>query len=173
VVSVDPSVLEALAAKTLPHHREAEEAVLGSLLQEKHAFSDIAQVLEIDDFYVVQNRLIFAAITELYDRGGGVDVTLVGDLLQKKGDFERVGGALELTRLLERVPSAANVVYHAEIVRERSLQRRLISAAQRILDESRAGGMPIEELIDGAEQVIFDVARRGSRGDPSVLYSLM
>jgi replicative DNA helicase len=173
VVSVDPSVLEALAAKTLPHHREAEEAVLGSLLQDRDAFSDVAELLEIDDFYVVQNRLIFQAIAELFDRGGGVDVTIVGDLLQKKGDFERVGGALELTRLLERVPSAANVVYHAEIVRERAMQRRLIVAAQRILEESRVGGLPIEELIGNAEQIIFDVAHSRPRGDASDMNTLM
>jgi replicative DNA helicase len=173
VVSVDPSVLEALAAKTLPHHREAEEAVIGSLLQDREAIGNVVDVLEVDDFYVVQHRIVFQAILDLYDRGGGVDVTIVGDQLQKQGDFDRVGGALELTRLLDRVPSAANVVYHAEIVRERSLQRRLISAAQRILEESRAGGLPIEELIDGAEQVIFDVARRGSRGDPTDMNSLM
>jgi len=173
VVSVDPSVLEALAAKALPHHREAEEAVLGSLLQDPRAVGDVVELLEVEDFYVVQNQIVFQSILELFDRGMGVDVTIVGDHLQKKGEFERIGGALELTRLLDRVPSAANVAYHANIVRERALQRRLIQAAQRILEESRTLGRPIEELIDGAEQVIFDVARRGARGDASDMNTLM
>jgi len=164
VVSIDPSVLETLAAKAPPHHREAEEAVIGSLLQDRNVVSDVIDLLDVDDFYVVSNQIVFRAILDLFDHGSGVDVTIVSDHLQRSGDFERIGGALELTRLLERVPSAANVSYHASIVRERALQRRLILAAQRILEDARGGGRKIEELIDGAEQVIFDVARHGERG---------
>ncbi len=173
MVSVDPNILEALASKAPPHHREAEEAVLGSLLQDPAAFDDVVELLEPDDFYIVQNQIVFSAIVELRDRGLGVDVTIVGDHLQKRGEFERIGGALELARLLERVPSAANAAHHASIVRERALQRRLILAAQRILEESRTIGRPIEELVDVAEQVIFDVARRSVRGDASDMNSLM
>jgi replicative DNA helicase len=173
VVSIDPSILDALAAKTPPHNREAEEAVLGSLLQDRDAVGDVVELLAAEDFYVVGHQILFKTLVELFDQGSGVDVTIVGDVLLKRGELDRVGGALELARLVERVPSSANVAYHAQIVRERALQRRLIDAARRILEEARAGGRTIEQIVDSAEQVIFDVARRCVGGESSDLRTLM
>ena len=173
MVSIDPNILEALSAKTPPHNREAEEAVIGSLLQDRDAVGDVVEILTPDDFYVLSHQLLFKTILELFDQGSGVDLTIVGDILLKRGELERVGGALELARLLERVPSSANVSYHAQIVRERALQRRLIDAARRILEEARTGGRTIEQMVDAAEQVIFEVARRTVSGEATDLRSLM
>jgi len=173
VVSVDPNVLEALAAKTPPHNREAEEAVLGSLLQDREAVGDVVSILASEDFYVVPHQVLFRTLVELFDQGSGVDLTIVGEALFKRGELDRVGGALELARLADRVPSSANVAYHAQIVRERALQRRLIDAARRILEEARTGGRTIEQMVDAAEQVIFDVARRSVGGEASDLGALM
>jgi replicative DNA helicase len=173
MVSVDPNVLEELAAKTLPHHREAEEAVLGALLQDRDAVSDVAQSLRAEDFYVVAHQIVFQTILALYEQGGGIDLMLVGEALARSGDLERVGGPLALTRLSERVPSAANVGHHAAIVRERSMRRGLIEAARRILEEARSAGRTIEEIVDGAEQVVFDVARRNVKGESVALKTVL
>jgi len=173
VVSVDTSILDALAAKTPPHNREAEEAVLGSLMQDRDAVGEVIEILDVEDFYVVHHQLLFQRLIELFDQGSGVDLTIVGETLQKRGELDRVGGPLELARLLERVPSSANVGYHARIVRDRALQRRLIDAGRRILEEARAGGRTIEQMVDAAEQVIFEVARRSVGGQASDLRSLM
>jgi replicative DNA helicase len=173
VVSVDPALAEALAAKTPPHNRDAEEAVLGSLLQDREAVGDVIELLAVEDFYVVHHQILFKTLIELFDQGSGVDLTIVGDVLQKRGDLDRCGGALELARLVERVPSSANVSFHAKIVRERALQRRLIDAARRILEEARGGGRTIEEMVDGAEQVIFEVARRSVGGEATDLRTLL
>ncbi len=173
MVSVDTSILDALAAKTPPHNREAEEAVLGSLMQDRDAVGEVIEILDVEDFYVVHHQLLFQRLIELFDQGSGVDLTIVGETLQKRGELDRVGGPLELARLLERVPSSANVGYHARIVRDRALQRRLIDAGRRILEEARAGGRTIEQMVDAAEQVIFEVARRSVGGQASDLRSLM
>jgi replicative DNA helicase len=173
VVQVDPSILESLAAKTPPHNREAEEAVLGSLLQDREAVGDVIEILTVEDFYVIGHQVLFKILIELFDQGTGVDLTIVGDVLLKRGELDRVGGALELARLVERVPSSANVSYHAQIVRERAMQRRLIDAARRILEEARAGGRTIEQMVDAAEQVIFEVARRNVGGEATDLRTLM
>ena len=77
MVSIDPSVLETLAAKAPPHHREAEEAVLGSLLQDRNVLTDVVDLLDVDDFYVVSHQIVFRAILDLFERGSGVDVTIV------------------------------------------------------------------------------------------------
>ena len=169
MVSADPSILDELAAKTLPHHREAEEAVLSALLQDREAVSDVVQYLRPDDFYVLGHQLLFQALLGLFEAGSGIDLTIVGEALQKAGELDRIGGPLELARLVERVPSGANVRYHAEIVRERSLRRRLIEAARRILEDARSAGRTIEEIVDEAEQVVFDVARRNLKGESSPL----
>jgi replicative DNA helicase len=170
MVSVDPSVLEELAAKTQPHHRQAEEEVLGALLQDREAVAEVVEFgLEAADFYVPAHQVIFAVLRELFDVGSGVDPVLVGEALARRGDLDRVGGALELARLVGNVASTANVVHHARIVRERSLRRGLVSAAGRILEGAREVGRSIEEIVDGAEQVVFDVARRNVRGEVATM----
>ncbi|MSR45613.1 MAG: replicative DNA helicase [Planctomycetes bacterium] len=173
MVSVDASILDELTAKTLPHHREAEEAVLGALLQDREAVSEVAQHLKAEDFYVVAHQVLFHALVRLFEAGSGVDLTIVGEALQKTGDLDRVGGPLALARLVERVPSSANVAYHAAIVRERALRRGLIEAARRILEDARTVGRSIEEIVDGAEQVVFDVARRNVRGESVPLRTIV
>ncbi len=173
MVSVDPSILDELTAKTLPHHREAEEAVLGALLQDREAVSEVAQFLKSEDFYVLGHQILFQTLVDLFEGGSGIDLTLVGEALLKSGHLDRIGGPLELARLVERVPSSANVAYHAGIVRERALRRGLIEAARRILEDARVAGRSIEQIVDGAEQVVFDVARRNIKGEAAPLRTIV
>jgi replicative DNA helicase len=158
-----------VAAKALPYNREAEEAVLGSCLQDVEAVAEVVEILQADDFYVKNHSIIFTAMLELFHEGSGADLTLVGEELLKRGQLERIGGALEIARLVERVPSSANVLYHTRIVIDKALQRRLISAANEILERTRSGSSSVGELVDQAESMIFEVAHRSVGGDVATL----
>ncbi len=149
----------------LPYSREAEEAVLGSMLLDESCIADVTELLVPEDFYVRSHQILFGTMLDLFDRGTGTDLTIVGEALLKSGELERMGGALELARLTERVPSSANVVYHSQIVLEKSLQRRLIAAANQILEQTRSGSGTIQGVVDDAERLIFEVAHRSVRTD--------
>ena len=145
-----------------PHNRAAEEAVVGSLLLGgREAFSAIRDGLDVADFFVPQLATIFSATATLAAHEIAIDLTTVGDALQRSGDFERIGGALELTRLLERVPSAANIVNHAAIVRERSELRCLVRCAA-LMHEGAMSLRPVAEIRRDALKVLEAAASPSS-----------
>src|SRR5262245_26974395 len=100
------------------HNRDAEEAVLGSMLQDREAIGEAAKILNPSDFFVLGHGVIFATIAELHARGCDVDLVLVGEELKRRDRLDHVGGAIELAHLFEKVPSGANVVTYATTVRE-------------------------------------------------------
>lgn len=150
--------------KVPPHSVEAEQAVLGALMIDGEAWDKVADAVSEEDFYRRDHRLVFAAIGELVDLGQPCDAVTVSEFLDRQGTLEDVGGLGYLGRLTQDTPSASNVRAYAGIVRERAVLRELISAGGDIADSAyRPEGRSVPELLDQAEQRVFQIAERGAR----------
>ncbi len=147
-----------------PHSVEAERSVLGGLMLDQRAWDQIADAVEASDFYRADHRLIFTAIATLVERDQPPDAITVGELLARQGELEAAGGLDYLAQLVEETPSAANIRAYARIVRERAMLRQLIEIGGDIAASAHDdSGLTVEELVDLAEQRVFEIADRGQR----------
>jgi len=145
--------------KIPPQSIEAEEAVLGALLIEPIAFNKVLEILRADDFYSPANRRIFRCVLDLYDKGEPCDMLTVNNALQERGDLDKIGGSAYIAKLVDSVPSAANVDYYAKIIKQKSVLRELISAAGDIIEKSFSGASSeVDDIIDEAQQAIFAIS---------------
>jgi replicative DNA helicase len=151
--------------RTPPHSIEAEQAVLGGLMLDSSAWDNVADMVRAPDFYRPDHRTIFDAIGALAGTGKPCDVVTVSEQLERLGELESAGGLAYLGTLARDTPTAANVRAYAEIVRERSLLRQLISAGGDIAASVfNNEGETARELVDKAEQKVFEIAEAGFRG---------
>ncbi|MDQ0139430.1 replicative DNA helicase [Cupriavidus necator] len=151
--------------KVPPHSIEAEQSVLGGLLLDNAAWDRIADFLSEADFYRFDHRMIFQSIARLISATKPADVITVYEMLQVAGKAEEVGGLAYLNSLAQNTPSAANIRRYAEIVRERSVLRKLVTVADDIASAAFAPkGREVRELLDEAESKVFAIAEEGSRG---------
>jgi replicative DNA helicase len=154
---------DAALAEAYPLNRDAELAVLGSMLADKDALLRALDQLGEDDFYESAHKKVFAAVRALADKGVAPDAITVGEHLQKQNDLEPIGGQACLFNLVGQVPSALNVDHYARIVREKSLLRRMIQISRDLGDLcSRQAGDP-HELLDQAQQTFFQLAEAKAR----------
>lgn len=144
-----------------PQSKEAEQSVLGSMIIDKEAIFSAAEFLTEQDFYSSAHKNIYNAILSLSDRGEPVDLITLSEELQSKQCLEDVGGRSYLVTLANAVPTAANVKYHSNIVREKSILRALIKASTDIVTRSFESPSNVDEFLDEAEQLIFDIGGRG------------
>jgi replicative DNA helicase len=162
-----PTELQRRAAERLrlpPHSVEAEQAMLGGLMLDQRAWDQIADVVNVEDFYRADHRLILAAIAELVERNQPPDAVTVGEHLQRLGQLEAAGGLGYLARLVEDTPSAANIRAYARIVRDHAMLRQLIEIGGDIAASAHATeGRSVSEIVDLAEQRVFEIADRGQR----------
>lgn len=142
-----------------PQNIEAEEAVIGSMLIEQSAVITALEMLTAEDFYKETHRIIFKAMTEIADRMEPVDLVTLSDTLRAQGVLEQIGGAAELARLANFVPTAANVEYYAKIVAEKAVLRRLIGAATQIASTAYGSQYDVDEILDMAEETIFSISQ--------------
>ncbi len=146
-----------------PQASDAEESVLGSMLLSKDAIGDVGEIVTSRDFYQPANETIYDTILSLYSRGEPADPITVSAELSRQGNLQRVGGGTYLHRLLSSVDTAANATYHARIVREKAILRRLVSAGTRVVQLGYAeDGGDVDALLDSAQAEIHAVA--DSRG---------
>jgi replicative DNA helicase len=156
-----------------PYNREAERSVLGSMLRENRVIGDVVQIIRVDHFYADPHQKIFQGIITLYDSGHPVDlVTLANHLVQRK-QIEDVGGYAYLGELWDAAPTAANAEYYAQIVRDKGLVRSLILASTEILRDSYDQRLPADQLLEGAERKIFDIAQKGITGQTFTLTQVL
>jgi replicative DNA helicase len=147
-----------------PHSIEAESSVLGGLLLDNSAWDRMGDLLTDNDFYRHEHKLIFAAISTLINSSKPADVITVYEQLQNQGKAEGMGGLGYLNSLAQYVPSASNIRRYAEIVRERSILRKLVTASDEIATNAFSPqGRPVERILDEAEQKIFNIGEEGSR----------
>jgi replicative DNA helicase len=161
----EPSDPQLLALKVPPHSAEAEQSLLGGLLLDNHAFDKIADLVTADDFYRDDHRRIFRHLSKLIEHGKPADVVTIAESIESSEDKDRTGGPAYLGSLAQNTPSALNIRRYAELVRERSVQRRLITVATEIAESALApSGKEVGQLLDEAESRILEVGERGQRG---------
>jgi replicative DNA helicase len=157
--------IETMALRIPPQSIEAESSMLGGLLLQPALWDEVADTLTEADFYRYEHRLIFGGIAQLCNASKQVDVLTVYEALRGSGKADEVGGLVYLNTLAQFVPSAANIRRYAEIIRGRSLQRRLIAASDEIGALAYAGGKDADELIADAEGTIAKLLDTGPKGD--------
>ncbi len=143
-----------------PQNLEAEMAVLGSMLMDENALATGIESLDSNSFYKDIHRKIFSAILGLYEANKAVDLITLTDELKRAGDLEEAGGISFLTELVNSVPSAVNVNHYIHIVKEKYILRSLINSSQKIISLCHESEGKIDELVDTAEKLIFDIGAR-------------
>lgn len=148
-----------------PHSVEAEQSVAGGLMLDNETWDQVADMVTEQDFYRRDHRLIFRAISDLANQGIPFDVITLSEWLTKLNELENVGGLAYLGMLAKNTPSAANIKAYAKIVREYSVLRQLIHVGTEISDCAyNTEGRSSAELLDRAEQLVFNIAEQGARG---------
>jgi replicative DNA helicase len=144
---------------------EAEQSVLGGLMLDSAAWDQVADRVLAEDFYRNDHRLIFEAVAGLIERNQPCDAVTLSGHLESQGVLDQVGGLAYLGGLARDTPTAANIRAYADIVRERSVLRQLITAGNEIVTNAlEPEGREAREIVDAAERVVFEIAERGSRG---------
>jgi len=144
-----------------PHSEEAERAILGSILLNNKAFGIVSGVITKNDFYLESNRRVFDAMATLSEDRNPIDALTISNILTEKGSLERVGGAIFLAGLSDSVATMANVEHYADIVKEKSQTRKMIVAAQRLLNDAYCNNGA--EKIDDSVVKIIDASRQMSK----------
>lgn len=167
--------LQTAALKVPPHSIEAEQAVLGGVMLDNMAWERVSELLSESDFYRHDHRMIFKALVRLASRNQPFDVVTLAEDLDKEGLIDQVGGLAYLGQLAKNTPSVANISAYAQIIRERSTLRQLISVSTEIADTAfNPKGMQATEVLDEAERKIFSIAEsRPKTGGPEGVNSLL
>ncbi|AAR34325.1 replicative DNA helicase [Geobacter sulfurreducens] len=149
--------------KVPPQSIEAEMSILGGVLLDNEAINRCLELIEADDFYRESHRKIFRAMIDLSNRSEPCDLITLTDMLKRKGELEEVGGGAYLATLVDYVPTAANIAYYCRIVKEKSVTRRLITAATDIVTRGYDEETTVDELLDGAQKTIFEISENKLR----------
>ena len=168
--AVSPPDIEAMtgAADSLrvpPHSIQAEQSVLGGLMLDNQSWDQVADRILEQDFYRREHQLIFRSVESLAERSQPFDVITLSEELERHATLAEAGGLAYLGSLAKDTPSAANIRAYADIVHEHSVKRQLIRVGTKIADSGfQSEGRRCDELLDLAEQQVFEIAEKGSRG---------
>ena len=155
--------------KVPPHDTEAEQAVIGSMLTDKEAIISAIEVLKEEDFYREDNRIIYHAILNLYNRAEPVDIITLKAELSSLGQLDAVGGIEFLATLPDKVPTTANVEKYIKIVEEKSILRNLLKTANEIIQLGYDETQDVDMIMDQAEKKIFNtIQSRNQKGYSSM-----
>lgn len=141
----------------LPYSVEAEQAVLGSIIIDPQCLNDIAVNMKSEYFYIPQHKEIYTVLSSMYELSQTVDFVSLLEKLKKSGVYDDAGGKAYLTQLVQTVPTSANVLTYAAIVRDRYYARALMTAAQGIIKDINEDSEDADKLISAAEQRIYDI----------------
>ncbi|TVR16279.1 MAG: replicative DNA helicase [Balneolaceae bacterium] len=156
-----------------PQAVEVEEAVLGAMLIEREAATIALQLLKPDDFYKPANRHIFETLFDLYERGNPLDLLTIENELRDKNLLDTVGGTGYLADLTRSVSSAANIDYHSQIISEKAIKRNLILNCNEIIKSAYDTTTDANDVLDGAEQRIFEIANTKSRAQATAIGDIL
>ena len=153
-------------SKLPPQNIEAEQSLLGALLIDKDAILKVGEILKPLDFYrTEQHGKIYEAILDLYEKRDPIDLVTVTESLRKNKSLDIAGGPAYLTTLVNTVPTAAHVEHYAHIIKEHSIRRNLITQATKLVEEAYDEGYQVENLLDDAEQGIFNISQQNVKRD--------
>jgi replicative DNA helicase len=150
---------EAVNDRLPPQNVEAEESILGGILLDPEAIGRVADVLQPDVFYLSAHQEIYRATLALHNQGSPTDLMCVLAWLQDQGLLTKVGGQNKLTQLVDRTVSAVNIDQYATLIKEKYLRRQLIKAANEISQRAYETSLPLDAVLDQAEQKIFSVTQ--------------
>jgi replicative DNA helicase len=162
--SIAPPARDPYKDRRPPYSEDAEQAVIGAMLMDADAIMRAAEHVDDTMFYREGHRRIFRAMIALTERGAVVDPLTLADELGRRAELEASGGKEYIGYLVDAVPTSANVEYHAKIVREKALLRRLIEVSTAIVSEAFEGRLLAAELLDEAESKIFQVSQQQGTG---------
>ncbi|MDP4601069.1 MAG: replicative DNA helicase [Polaribacter sp.] len=145
--------------KIPPQAIDLEEAVLGAMMIDKKGIDDVIDILHSDAFYEIRHQEIYAAIYELFQNSQPIDLLTVSSLLKKKGKLDLAGGDFYLIRLTQKVASSAHIEFHARIILQKYIQRKLISISSEIIESSYDETSDVFDLLDSAEAKLFEVTQ--------------
>ncbi len=169
--STMPSSLR--AGKVLPHSLDLEEAILGALLIEQSAFSQVVDMLKPEVFYSEKNRVVYEVMLELYQASETIDMSSVTAALIQKAELDRAGGVAYIAQLTERINSAANIEDHVRLVTEKANKRKLIELSSVIYEESFDGTRDAFELMKRTQEALFEVQEGNIRKNYEDMESLI
>jgi len=155
-----PEVSTSPGPQLVPHSREAEEAVIGAVLINPEAYYDVAQFLQVEDFYIHRHRWIWQAFTRLHEQRTPVDFLTVTEELDQMGQLAEVGGPAYLTALINNVPTSLHAEAYGRVVEETAVRRRMLDAANAIAKLAYKEDLGIDEVMNEAEKSIFGVSER-------------
>lgn len=151
------------AGRIPPQNLEAEESVLGGLLVDPESINKIVDLITAEDFYKDAHGRIYDAMVGLYEKNEPIDLVTVSSSARDKGILDKIGGATYLNKLVDTMPSAANIIQYAKMVREKALLRNLMNVATEIVDKGFDLDVNVDGYIDDAEKMIFQVSERKFR----------
>ena len=150
-----------------PQNLDAEMSVLGAIMIDNAVIDELVEIIAPDDFYKQSSRIIYEVMLNLFQLGEPIDLITVSNFLAGSPEFVSAGGAAYLAGLVDSTPTSANVIYYASIVREKSIRRKGIAAANKIISMAVDEQESVDEFIDRSEKAVYDVS--GNRGSDSVI----
>nr|MBC8506817.1 replicative DNA helicase [Chloroflexota bacterium] len=151
--------------RIVPQSREAEEAVIGSILINPGAYYDVAEILEADDFYIHRHRWIWDAFTALQKSNTPIDSLTVVEHLARKDQLTQLGGPAYITQLINAVPTSLNAVSYAHIVEETATRRRMLEAANTIAQLAYRENQSLDDVVDAAVREVHEITDQVHKRD--------
>ena len=171
--SATPEQLLATQGRIPPQAVDLEEVVLGALMLEKEAVNEVIDILTPEAFYKEAHQKIFKAIKDLFGKSEPIDILTVTNELKQTGELESVGGAYYISKLTNRVVSAANIEYHARIIMQKHIQRELIVISSETINKAFEDTTDVFDLLDQAENSLFQVSENNLRRSYSSMQDLV
>ena len=159
--------------KLPPQALDLEESVLGALMLEKEALTNIIDILKPENFYKDAHKEIYQAIIDLFNNSQPIDLLTVTNQLKKNGTLDIVGGSYYVTKLTTRVNSASNIEFHSRIILEQSIKRELINISSKVQKDAYEDTIDVFDLLDQTEQSLFDVSESHIRKNYKKVQNLM
>lgn len=151
--------------RSLPQNIEAEQSVLGSMINDKTSIAEAAELLHSDDFYRESHKVVFSSILELYTKDVPVDLITLLEHLRATNRLEATGGITYITNLSGSIASTANIQSYIKIVKDKAILRRLIRSANEIIDDSYNKQDNVSDVLDIAQKKIFDISQTETKSD--------
>jgi replicative DNA helicase len=143
-----------------PQNIDAEQSLLGGILIDPEALNKVVDIVEGEDFYREDHRAIFQVVLELYEKNEPIDIVTVSSLARDKGFIEKIGGISNLSRLVDGMPTSANIAQYAKMVKEKALLRNIMRTATEIVEKGYEVDTNVDTFIDDAERMIFQIAEK-------------
>lgn len=169
----EAAIAAVTSGRKMPESLEAEAAVLGSMILDPACIGDLVQSVTEEMFYHPEHQVMYGAMVSLFEKNSKIDLILLRDELKRQSKLKTAGGVDYLVEVVESVPSAANVEYYAEIVKDKAMLRDLVRTSHEILEEAYSEGGDVGDKLDTAEKKIFAVTEKRISGNAVALKSLI